>query len=777
MERFCLGVFAAIVLATGLPWLPDLSIMLLVGASAICCVFWRAYFALGFLLFLLSLSAQVQQHQRLVKSVLTENTSAQSGTIVSIPQQYGDSFFFLFELDDVTADFIAVKSRVIAVRWFDTTKLPHAGQRWQFQLKLKAVRGVANPGSGNKEAAALVHGILAQGTVQHALLLNHDRSFRQQAFDLLQYSTKDLPSNPILLALTVGERPFTPELWLALQSSGLSHLISISGMHIALVFGWILLLKPSLQYLPVSQLWRERWLWSIALSAAFGYCMLAGFAIPTWRALLAIIVVTILKMMLRRTSGWRFSLVFTAVLLLCWPTLMLSISFWLSVSAVALIFFMQWRFAEPTNWLDRVRQFVFFQWLFTLMLLPVSLLFFHGVAPLGFFCNLLFVPWISVLGIPALLLVFLLQLLWPTPLVALWWFVDWVFRPLIWLFEQLAVQNYWWSLPELSYLALAFLLVAVVVACLGQSRYSVFLACSLSLPILLQWQSPNPNHLHLVDVGQGTAVVLQQGERALVYDVGPRYGDYSATKNHLLPYLRYLGISQLDYLVLSHNDSDHTGHWQLLQQAFPKLTLVTDINGVGSKLNCRQLPEKWGDFNLKVLWSQQLLPMPLANRAKLPPESDALAAPLVEQPKNHDSCVILITSSATGHPWQVLLTGDADIAAERQIIARYPNLRADVLVLGHHGSKTSSDLAFLKTIQPKIAVNSAGYDNPYRHPAVDVKARLELLQIPLYTTADVGAISIEFGDKQLGLQLWRHQPWLAWVENVADNAETPDLTR
>lgn len=767
MERFCFGVFAAVLLATLLPHLPDLQFMVLITALAIISGYCRAYFCLGFLLFLLSLSLQVHWHQHKVSYLLARTNTEFEGRIASIAQQYGDSYFFLLEVESKQSAFALAQTELVAVRWFDATERPLAGQRWRFNLTLKPVRGVANPGSGNKEAAALVHAVLAQGTVKRFLRLDDNRSWRQQAYDLIQTSTLNYPSQPILLALSVGERPFSPELWLALQSSGLSHLISISGMHIALVFGWVLLAKPALQFLPLPQIWRERLLWSLALTAAIGYCILAGFAIPTWRALVAIVVITLLRMLLRRTSGWRFSLVFTCMMLVCWPTLMLSVSFWLSVSAVALLFFMQWRFATPQSWLDRFRQFVLFQWLFTLMLLPVSLLFFHGIAPLGFLCNLLFVPWISVLGIPALLLVFVLQLLWPLPLEHLWLLVDWVFRPLIWLFEHLAIADHWWSLPEPSTPALLFMLVAMIIYGLGRSRLTLSVALMLSLASVLQWQQPPMNTLHLVDVGQGTALVLQQGRRALIYDVGPRYGDYSATKSHLLPYLRYLGIQQLDYLMLSHNDSDHTGDWRLLQQAYPKLTLVTDISDVGEKLSCQQLPRYWGAFKLQVLWSQQTAKSML----------QAIPAAKLEQPKNHDSCVVLLTSYTNKQQWQVLLTGDADIAAERQILARYPDLRADVLLLGHHGSKTSSDLTFLQALQVKTALNSAGFHNPYSHPATDVKARLQLLNIPLFNTAELGAIRMQFTDERLIFAFWRQQPWLAWLENVADNAESIDSTR
>ena len=205
---------------------------------------------------------------------------------------------------------------------------------------------------------------------------------------------------------------------------------------------------------------------------------------------------------------------------------------------------------------------------------------------------------------------------------------------------------------------------------------------------------------------------------------------------------------------------------------------MTDISDVGTKIACAQLPTKWGDFALQVLWDQQGLDRTEFSHEAIKVDKDIpLEQMPKQQPKNHDSCVLLITSITTKKQWRLLLTGDADTAAEQQILNRFPKLQTDVLLLGHHGSKTSSDLAFLTAIDAKIALNSAGYDNPYRHPSAQVQARLELLQTPLYNTADVGAISLEFGDEQLQLKTWREQLWLAWVENVTDNAETPDLTR
>ncbi len=755
MERFCYGVFCAVAIACLLPELPPLKFLLLSGLFLLISGYFKAYLLMGFSLFLFSLSGQVWWHQQRVQATLELDQQPLVGEILSIPTRYEDSYFFLLAVK-TAQDF---NSPIIAVRWFDTLEKPAAGQIWQFQLKLKPVRGVANPGSGSREMAALVHGVVAQGTVKAYKPLRPSRSLRQQAFDKLTASAGQLPSFAILLALTVGERPFTPELWQALQSSGLSHLISISGMHIALVFGWILLLKPIIQWLPLNQLSRERLLWGLALMGALAYCTLAGFAIPTWRALLAIIIMTILRLLLRRTSGWRFSLVFTAVLLVCWPTLMLSMSFWLSVCAVALIFYMQWRFPQPNHWRGTIQQFVYFQWLFTVMLLPISLLFFHGIAPLAFFCNLLIVPWISMIGIPLLLIVFVLQLFFSSPLSWLWQGVDRIFYPLMKLFNLVADAEYWWSLPELSTIALLSLMIACVLWLNVKRRVWWLVITGFALPVFLQWLQPAPIALHLIDVGQGTSVVLQQNQRAILYDLGPRYGDYSATKSHVLPYLRYLGINQLDYVILSHNDSDHTGDWRVIQRAYPQATWITDIPDLPTRLGCRQLPRQWQSFKFNVLW----------------PEPWQLAAD--QAPKNQHSCVVEITAQAPLKPWRILLTGDADIAAERAIVAKVPNLKTDILLLGHHGSKTSSDVQVLKQLSPLVALNSAGFDNPYRHPAPEVLAKLSLLQIPYYGTAEHGAIRVDLATDHLALQFWRQHLFLGWVENLTVHAETDALTR
>lgn len=782
MERFCLGILTAALASLWLPAVPNPLWPLLLLLSG---VLLRQFYLAGISAFLLSLCLNHQLDDQARQQLLAEHTTFVAGTIISIPQSYDIGSRFILQLHEtVKYKPQLAAGRLLLVRWPQTEVQPKQGQRWQFRLKLRQVRGLANPGRGVSEANALVQGVLLQGTVTGAAeYLGGTAVWRQQVYDALQQQLADLPTKPLLIALTVGERPFSDDTWDGLQATGLSHLISISGMHIALVFGWLMLLMPLWRQLPLSAKQRHILGWLTALMAAWLYCLLAGWAIPTLRAMLALAILVALKLCHRRCSGWRFSLVLTAGLLLWQPYWLLSLSFWLSVSALALVFLLSWRYPIPTrpsvtvatneattastawrafSWRNlylRTRylrtmlwHFLRYQLFFSLLMLPLGLLIFDGVAPLALISNLLFVPWCSLLAIPVLLMVFLLQQLSSVPLAWLWQGIDWIYQPLWWWLQYAATSDAWWSLPQQTpYVAI--LLVATASCCLLPHRLLGWTLAGIGcVPLLYALWLPVLPKLHLVDVGQGTAVVLQQGRHGLVYDLGPRYGSYSATKQQLLPFLRYVGIRQLDFVLISHDDSDHTGDPTVLKAAYPKALWVSDVKRLRPDLNCRQLPGQWQQFQLQQLW----------------PAKDG-----VGRSKNDSSCVLLVSVGAVN----ILLTGDASSEVEHQLRKLYPKLNADVLLLGHHGSQTSSSLRFLQQLQPSLALNSAGWQNPYRHPATEVVATLGLLQIPLWNTAEQGAISLTFSDQQLILQSVRHGRLVKWLENLPEHAETRTTTR
>lgn len=779
MERFCFGVLAAGLGALWLPMLPASCWPLVMLAGSMLLL--KQPLLAGAACFLASLTLQYQQQLDLTSQLLAQHSTEYAGTVVSIPRQYDAGSRFILQLSEtVKGKPQLAAGALLLINWPEPPVIVKQGQRWQLQLKLKAIRGLANPGTGHREAQALVEGILAQGTViskastatvalfaipgsdrqAQATYLGGTADWRQQVYDQLSRQLQHLAAGPLLIALTVGERPFTDSIWQGLQATGLGHLISISGMHIALLFGWLMLLAPLWQRLLAKARLAKVLALLVALTGAWAYSLLSGFAIPTIRALLALGLVVLLQLVLHKASGRQVCLLLTALLLLWQPLWLLSLSFWLTVSAVALVFYLQWRYPIAQGhaagsrhwWQSQLWQFLRYQWLFCLLMLPVGLLFFQGIAPLSLLSNLLFVPWCSLLAIPLLLMVFVLAQLSLQPLDYCWQLLDWLFWPLHWWLQQAATEGWWWSLPQQqSWLALAAL-VAGLGLLLPNRRLALLIAGWLVLPLWLQQLQPDPAKMHVIDVGQGTAVLLQQGQHGLLYDLGPRYGSFSVTQSQVLPYLRYAGIRQLDYLILSHDDSDHTGDPALIQRHYPAAQLVSDSPRFAPELNCRQLPAQWQSFRLQLLW----------------PPLDGLS-----RSKNDNSCVLLLRHGN----FSVLLTGDVGVDVEQQLLRRYPGLTAQVLMLGHHGSQSSTALAWLQQLTPQLVLNSSGFGNPYRHPAPAVTAKLQLLQIPLLDTANLGALQLQFQSDQLEIDSYRLRRQVKWLENLPAGAETADTTR
>ncbi|MDP4536933.1 DNA internalization-related competence protein ComEC/Rec2 [Alkalimonas collagenimarina] len=699
----------------------------------------RCWFYCGLCLYLLSWHGTLLMHQQAGAALLQDVQQQVEGQIIGIPRQHGPLSQFDFLVTSGSA-----KGYRLRLSWFQASDILQQGQHWQLSVRLKPVHDISNPGGYSAERAALIHGQLARGYVSdpaQAQLLHQTMGQRHRWYQRLQQATTDLPSSPLLLALTMGERDFSPELWQGLRHTSLGHLVAISGLHIGLIYGWVLWLVIPIRWtgwLPATQL-RVRTM--LALSAALGYAALAGFAIPTVRALIALVLVAGVSWFYHRLSYHRFWLLLVALLLLVQPMWALSASFWLSVSAVALILFYLWRFPMPDHgWLARLKHlFGFHLWL-SIGLIPISLLFFDGISLISLLSNLIFVPWCSLVAIPALLLTCLLEWLHADWAAWLWPWVDLLFRPLVlWLDQAAQRPVLWWSAKGVPWFMAVLSMLALVMLCLFRHRLAVILALLCLLPLAQHWSQDAGWRLHVIDVGQGLSVLLQYQQHGVLYDAGPRQGDFSATRRYVLPYLQQVGIQQLHYLVLSHDDSDHTGTWPDIRQAFPEVTLVTDIPTAAASLPCQQLPMTFFDARLVVLHDGT-----------------------EHGPRNDGSCVVWIEL----HGWNILLPGDIHRQQEQQLLQRYPDLTADLLVLPHHGSNTSSSLAFLQQLQVRVALNSAGRHRGFQHPSAQVQDRLDVLQIPLWNTADHGAIQIALSPDFVQIYSNRASRLPFWLDSV-----------
>jgi len=324
-----------------------------------------------------------------------------------------------------------------------------------------------------------------------------------------------------------------------------------------------------------------------------------------------------------------------------------------------------------------------------------------------------------------------------------------LFQPLMWWLHWCAAHGRWWVLPDLPLLLVLAVTLLCVLKLLIKKPVLSYLALIVLLPVLHQVTRPASWQLHMIDVGQGLAVLLQHGEHGLLYDAGPRYGEYSATSAQVLPYLRQRGIRKLDYLILSHDDSDHTGNWLLLKQAFPDVKIYSDISDVSPAQPCNQLPAYFFQAQLRVLHSGG------------------------SGSKNDSSCVVMLSV----HGWNILLPGDISQSIELELLKKYPALNANVLVLAHHGSHSSSHYRFIHQLSPQLALNSASLYNRHNHPAGQVQQRLSMLGVPLVNTANSGALTLNISPARLDLTEYRTQRIPFWQQKPSTNAETLVTTR
>lgn len=717
-------------------------------------------FYLGILAYLCSLSWQYQRFNSAQHALLASVTPI-SGVIVDTPQHNTEYSQFRLKLDTGPA-----AGYQVSLFWNHQARMPQqaaasvnsvklqSGQRWQFSVRLRPVAGVANPAGFNREAHALLNSLLAQGSVlaqPEPMLLQQHVSLRSRMVAQVERYIATLTSADILRALTVGERQFDHLQWLGLQNSGLAHLLAISGLHIGLVFGWSLLL---LRAIPWPLRWQSRrnvLVFSLAFALALAYAWLAGFAIPTVRAIAALMLLVIVALLKRRLSYSHYWLLLCAGLLLLQPFYLLSKSFWLSVLAVAMIFLLLWLLPSKAKTLsEKCWLFFRFHLLLTLMMTLLSIMMFNGSASVALLSNVLFVPWCSLLALPVLLITLVCSLLALPGTAYLWQLVDLLFWPLHWWLAYCAQHNNWLALPDWPLVLLLLTTMLLLLCLLSRQRWLGALLSMLVLSCLLSVIRPAQWQLHIIDVGQGLSVLLQKGGRGVLYDAGPRYGEHSATAAVVLPYLRQRGIRQLDYLILSHDDADHTGDWPLLLAQYPNTQLITDIRHINHARPCKALPDDYLGASFKVLQA----PGPFSN-------------------KNDSSCVLLVQVAG----WQILLPGDISRQVEKQLLQQYPDLSAQVLLLAHHGSNSSSDFVFLHQLSPQLALNSASLFNRHQHPSADVTLRLATLGIPLVNTAQSGAIRLDITEQDLWLQQYRRQRLPLWLQKPVGNAETLRTTR
>lgn len=669
------------------------------------------------------------------------------GHVVGLPTLQHDRTRFQFQIESAQHGEQRLDMPLLTrIAWY-RGESPRAGERWQLLVRLKRPRGLANPGGFDYASWLFRHGIRATGYVrdgQHnQRLAGHASSqwlhrTREWLGERLSAALPDARQPGLLRALSLGQRDrISPELWEQLRATGTNHLVAISGLHIGLIaggFAWLASLvwrfSPPLR----ERFTRPGFAAAMSLPAAIAYAALAGFALPTQRALIMLTIV-IATLLLRRHIGlWRgWSLALLAVLLFD-PLAPMGVDFWLSFGAVAtIIFAFQGRLASASQWRHALR----LQVAVSLGLLPLTLLFFqHGsiVSPLA---NLIAVPLVGLLLVPLVLLGALLAAVDPSWASGILWLGDMLADHLVlglgWLAEH-PISHWQQAAPSPIALGLALLGIAIM---LSPARLLPrWLLIPLCLPALFSSTARPPHgqfELHLPDVGQGLSVVIQTKHHALLFDAGARFSArFDAGSAVVLPFLQQLGITRLDVAIASHGDNDHRGGLPAVLAAVPTNRLLTGFNW-------RDSPQESTACRTGQQWHWDGVHFEILHPAEAMPEG------------NNASCVLLITA-ANGS--RALVPGDIEESGEAMLLAR-GIAPVELLIAPHHGSKTSSSEALLTRLQPQVALFPIGHRNRYGFPHPAVQARYDRLGVRSYRSDRDGALSFRLGEPSDG-----HQPRL-----------------
>lgn len=679
---------------------------------------------------------------------------ALTGRVLDLPDVQQRRTRFLFRVDPAPGVPRALWGRRLQVSWYDDfgavapgprTAL-HAGERWSLKLRVRAPRGLANPGGFDAERNALARRISASALVrdpQRAQRIGPAGgidAWRERMSGRIRDAV-DSTSSRYVQALALGDtRQLDDADWQVLRASGLTHLIAISGFHVGMVAGCFALFAGALWRLwpPLGRRWpRVQAAALAAMLAGIGYAAVAGFALPTVRTVLMIAVVAVARILRRRGSVGDSLAIAAIAIVLVDPLGLLTAGFWLSFAGVA---WLVWCLgAEDSQ--GRLRAFLSAQGVATVGLLPLTVMLFGQASLAGPLANLVAIPWWSLVVVPLSLVGTGLEAVYAGG-------GEWAWRAaascfdLSWpLFEWLARSRFslWW-LPEARDVALPLAMLAAFWLLMPRGVPGKSLAWLLWLPLLFPARElPREGELEMtmLDVGQGLAIVVRTAHHTLLYDAGPAVADgYDAGERVVVPALRALGEPRLHGVVISHGDSDHAGGLGAVLGAVPAAwTLSPPGSAVADADPCIAGDEwSWDGVRFRFLHPGDGFPYL----------------------RNESSCVLRVESRFGA----VLLTGDIGEVIERRLLRDRPGeLQAAVVAVAHHGSGGSSQPAFVAATGARLALISSGHGNRFGHPNGDVVRRWREAGAEVLDTAGSGATRVWLGEQ--GLQLREYRPWRA----------------
>ena len=794
MEWWLLTFFLSAILSLFIPIVPEFSLLLIILLVSLIFIFigkFRfiaiAVFAVVWVLIAGSQYQGTLDKNNIKLDQLHKKVHLIQGEVSNIVHIKSGSSRFNFLVSSWDGRKINEKFKV-RLTWKTPDKPLLQGQKWQLAVKLKPAHGLANIGGFNYQVWLRQQQIIATGyvktktqtkvkteiqTKKQNILLHQQTSWRQYLYQKLSFVLADKPLSALILALGFGERgELTREHWRVLSATATQHLIAISGLHIGIVaFASLIFIRTVIRLLPLSSLLSTSWqlkIMQINLSyvailcsvvMAWYYAYLAGFSIPTLRALVMLLLFWSLKIMHIKVTLLPWLLLAVLIILLLWPLSLLSASFWLSISALVIIFSTFSRFSMRTiapvitrdktslltleslpettvkkQWygvktrvLLWLKTLLVMQLALTIAMLPIAASLNYQLPLAAFFANIVAVPLMSVTVIPLTLLAVIAL---PFSLWLAHFFTDLALLSLSYVWQWLLyLASAEWAIFAVSYQQIQAMMVFFVFIALAvffrltKAKFIAALSLFITAVVIdFSAEQQQEWRLSVLDVGHGLAVVIEKNQHVFLYDTGASYpSGFNMADAAILPYLKHQGYHVIDGVIISHNDNDHAGGLRHLRAKMAIKRVIA--NDLALK------PDRHCISGQRFTWQGLVF--------------EVLSPMKADGDKNDDSCVVTISDGFH----RVLLPGDISIKQEKRLLnvaGMAKKLSSDILIAPHHGSKSSSSRSFLTAVMPRYVVFSTGYLNRWQMPSDEILGRYNGFDITTFNTVDEGMVTFKF---------------------------------
>ncbi|HEV2040436.1 MAG TPA: DNA internalization-related competence protein ComEC/Rec2 [Casimicrobiaceae bacterium] len=686
------------------------------------------------------------------------------GVIDDLPQPADRGTRFAFAVERILTPDAVVPSR-LSLAWYNgwplagaragakagaTDAIPeiHAGERWVLTVRLKRPHGTVNPHGFDVEAWLLQNEFRATGYVRADDDNHRVDAFAARVTDYVARARESIRTRilrslegrryaGVIAALAIGdERAIPNEQWQLFNRTGIGHLISISGLHItffAALIGGLAYWLWKRSHALTTRLPARKAAAVAGVTAAFIYVLLAGFEIPAQRTLYMLTIAAI-GLWLGRPGSASVVWLWALAVVLAWdPWATLTPGFWLSFGAVGLLLYIGvGRIGGASKWREALRA----QAAITLGLIPLMLVLFQQISIVSPLANAVAIPVVTFIVVPLTLASIVVP--WDVLLIIAHQAFAWVALMLEWLSAMPAAV--WQQHAPGIFAAVAGILGVLWLLAPrgvpGRALGLIWLAPLFVIVPLLP--AMGTFTVTVLDVGQGLAVLVQTHAHSLLYDTGPRFSETADAGNRIVaPMLRANGIARLDGLIVSHQDSDHSGGALSLLQTVPVQWVSSSLKTDHPIVRARA---ERGEAAWRCL-SGQTWTWDGVEFEILHPVDASYVNPKLRP--NDLSCVLRVSNAAGS----ALLTGDIEARTESDLIRREPaRLRSDLLVVPHHGSRTSSTPAFIASVRPEVAAFTPGYRNRFNHPRPEIVERYVAAGVRNYRTDYDGALTFTFAE-------------------------------